>query len=146
MIPDFLVLLSPEREGQLGYRRRGKGRPGAIKRRSIAQQLDRPRQTRHLQRSSPPDGCPPAGTWPQITNLAVRGCLSSKLDLSCSSHITWERVWVRFFPRGVYLRQKLSEVGFLYGVSAAPPVPHQNHKPVFAEISDLAKNQKLAIE
>lgn len=31
----------------------------------------------------------------------------------------------------------------MYGVSAAPNVPHQNHKTVFAELADLVKSIKI---
>ena len=132
------MLLSPERERQLGYRRRGKGRPGAVKRRSIAQQLDRSRQNRHLQRNSPPVGCPTADTWLQVTQLALRGCLRSILDLSCSSHITWERDWVRFSHRAVGCRENLSEVGFFVwdfdDTSGSPPNPTKTKSQIQRDI------------
>ena len=71
----------------------------------------------------------------ELSRLAV--------TLACSSHISSEQLGGRFSRCGVRAAEKISEVGFLYGVSAAPPVPHQNHKPVFAEMSDLAKISKI---
>ena len=59
----------------------------------------------------------------ELSRLAVR--------LTCSSHISSERVGGRFSRRGVRAAEKISEVGFLYEDPGRHAQPHTNHKPPF---------------
>lgn len=45
----------------------------------------------------------------------------------------------RFSRRGADVAENISEVDFLYGNPGRHAQPHTNHKPVFAELADLAK-------
>lgn len=47
-------------------------------------------------------------------------------------------VWVRFSRRGVDVAENSSEVGFLYEDPGRHAQPHTNHKPVFAELANIA--------
>ena len=59
--------------------------------------------------------------------------------LSCPPYVLYGGDSGRFSCRGADVAEKISEVAFLYGCPGRHAQPHTNHKPVFAELADLAK-------
>jgi hypothetical protein len=138
-------LVPPARGRGRDHRHWTEGRPGgATKRLSIAQQLESPTKLPARGMASLRLVAQRQLRRPQVAGLVGERRPETNIDFSCSSHITWEHDSAWFSLTGVNFRQKKFLRLFLYGKPADPYGHHQNHKPGFAELADLAKSANPA--